>query len=365
MAGKITIKSLFQLNRKNLPKIYTPGVADESLAIYKNPEKVGALTAKSNMIAIVTDGSAVLGLGNLGPEAALPVMEGKSVLFKQLAGINAFPIILNTQKTHEIIATVKTISPSFSGINLEDISAPRCFEIEKKLSDQLDIPVFHDDQHGTAIAVLAGLINASKVSGVDIRKSKIVISGAGAAGIAIANLLLSYGARNIIVFDSKGALCNKRTAGLNIYKYEILKKTNPRNYCGRIENALKSAKIFIGVSVPGVLNREKVKLMEKKPIVFALSNPIPEIERKEAIAGGALIYASGRSDYPNQINNALVFPGIFLGALRSSKKKIDVSLKIKAAQKIAALVAKPRNDKIIPDILDRKVPEAVASAFVS
>jgi malate dehydrogenase (oxaloacetate-decarboxylating) len=361
--GKIEIKSKFKLTKHNLPVIYTPGVAELSREIAKNKKRVYDLTWKSNSVAIVSDGSAVLGLGNLGPEAAIPVMEGKAILFKELGGVDAVPIILSTQDTEEIIQIVKAIAPGFGGINLEDISAPRCFEIEKRLIKDLDIPVFHDDQHGTAIAVLAGLVNALKVVSKDIKKIKIIISGAGAAGIAISKLLLKYGAKNIITFDSRSSICRRCAYNKNDAKDELAKKTNLENFKGNLAEALIGSDVFIGVSAPKLLQSEDIAKMNKNAIVFAMSNPEPEISYKEAKNGGAAVIATGRSDFPNQINNALVFPGLFRGALDTRTKIISDKIKIKAALAIAGLVKSPKNDRIVPEVLDKKVVKAVANVF--
>lgn len=361
--SKIEIDSKFKLTRRNLSKIYTPGVAKLSEAIAKNKKRVYDLTWKKNNVAIVSDGSAVLGLGDLGPEAALPVMEGKAVLFKKLANIDAVPIVLATQNTEKIIETVKTIAPAFGGINLEDISAPRCFEIEKRLIEELDIPIFHDDQHGTAIAVLAGLINALKVVRKNIKTVRIVISGAGAAGTAITKLLTKYGAKNIIVFDSKGSLCCQCSRNIKGVKKEIACATNNNEYIKNLSKAIFGADVFIGVSAPNLLKADDIRKMNKKPIIFALSNPIPEISYKEAKKGGAAIAATGRSDSPNQINNALVFPGIFQGALNTQTRIISDKIKIEAACAIAGLVKNPISGKIVPEILDRRVTKTVADIF--
>jgi malate dehydrogenase (oxaloacetate-decarboxylating) len=363
--NKIEIRSCHKLTNKTLPVLYTPGVAEVSKVIAKNKKKVYDLTWKNNSVAIVSDGSAVLGLGNLGPEAALPVMEGKAVLFKELGGVDAVPIVLQTQDTEEIIKAVKYISPTFGGINLEDISAPRCFEIEERLIKELNIPVFHDDQHGTAIVVLAGLINALKVVRKDINKIKIAISGAGAAGIAITKLLLAYGAKNIILSDSKGAIFWGRKEGMNMAKKEISKVTNKRNYRGSLKDTLEDADVFIGVSASNILEAKDIKSMNKDAIVFAMSNPVPEIMPREAKKGGAKIVATGRSDFPNQINNVLVFPGIFRGALDTRTRFITDKIKIKAGEAIAGLVKKPKSDKIVPEALDKRVVRAVAGVFKS
>jgi len=361
--SKIEIRSKYKLTRYNLPIIYTPGVAELSQEIAKNKKRVYDLTWKKNSVAIVSDGSAVLGLGNLGPEAALPVMEGKSVLLKEMANIDAVPIILATQDTGGIIETVKNISPGFGGINLEDISAPRCFEIEKKLVEKLDIPVFHDDQHGTAIAVLAGLVNALKVVRKNIRNVRIVISGAGAAGTAVTKLLTRYGAKNIIVFDSQGSLCCNCKRSAEGAKKEIACATNNHEFIKDLGKALSGADVFIGVSAPNLLKSADIQTMNPGAIVFAMSNPEPEISYMEAKKGGAAVVATGRSDFPNQINNALVFPGIFRGALDTHTKIISDKIKIKAAEAIANLVKNPKSDRIVPEVLDRRVVKAVASVF--
>jgi len=362
---KIEIGSRHKLTKKSLPLIYTPGVAKLSQAIAKNKKRVYDLTWKKNSVAIITDGSAVLGLGNLGPEAALPVMEGKAVIFKELAGVDAVPIVLNTQDTGGIISVVKAIAPGFGGINLEDISAPRCFEIEKRLVGELDIPVFHDDQHGTAVAVLAGLINALKVVGKDMKGIRIVISGAGAAGVAITRLLLKYGAKNIIAFDSRSPICRRCAYNKNDAKDELAGRTNARNFKGTLAEALDGADVFIGVSAPNLLKAKDIRLMNEKAIVFAMSNPVPEISYTEAKYGGAAIVATGRSDFPNQINNALVFPGIFRGALDARTRIINDKTKIKTAEAIAGLVKNPKSDRIVPKVLDKRVVRAVAGVFSS
>jgi len=362
--SKIEIRSKFKLNKKNLPVIYTPGVAELSREIAKNKKKVYDLTWKGNSVAIVSDGSAVLGLGNLGSEAALPVMEGKAILFKEMGGVDAVPIVLATQDSEKIVEAVKAIAPGFGGINLEDISAPRCFEIEKRLIRDLDIPVFHDDQHGTAIAVLAGLINALKVVGKDIKKTKIIISGAGAAGIAISKLLLARGAKNIIIFDSRSPICRRCAYNKNDAKDELAKKTNLENFKGNLREAIEGADVFIGVSAPNLLKSGDVAKMREGSIVFAMSNPEPEISYKEAKKGGAAVVATGRSDFPNQINNALVFPGLFRGALDTRSRVITDKIKIKAALAIAGLVKNPKSDRIVPEVLDKKVAKAVAKVFL-
>lgn len=361
--GKIEVKSKFKLNKGNLPVLYTPGVADVCRAIAKNKKLSKIYTIRKNCVAVLSDGSAVLGLGNIGPEAGLPVMEGKALLFKELGGVDAFPIVLATQDTEEIIRIAKSLEPTFGGINLEDISAPRCFEIEERLKKEMDIPVFHDDQHGTAIVVLAGLINALKVVKKDVKKIRIVISGTGAAGTAIAKLLLKYGAKDIVMIDSQGIIFKERKGGLNGAKMEIAKLTNPRSLQGTVEDALVGADVFIGVSAPNILQHIHIAKMNKDAIVFAMSNPVPEIMPEEARKGGARVVATGRSDYPNQLNNVLAFPGIFRGALDNGVKKITDAHKLKAAQAIAGLIKSPKFDKIIPGALDPRVIKAVASVF--
>lgn len=356
--GKLSVNSKISLkSQSDLAMAYTPGVGRICTAIAQDPEKVYSLTIKHNTVAIVTDGSAVLGLGNLGPSGALPVMEGKAMLFKEFAGIDAFPICLATQDTEEIIQTVKNIAPVFGGVNLEDIAAPRCFEIERRLRQELDIPVFHDDQHGTAIVSLAALINALKLVKKSLSEVRIVINGAGAAGIAIARLLKKAGAESIWICDSKGILSHSRT-DLNEEKREFAVKAQ-----GSLAGALQGADIFLGVSVPGVLTPEMVKSMAKDPIVFAMANPIPEIQ-PEYIASDVAVIATGRSDYPNQINNVLAFPGVFRGALDCRASTITTTMYLEAAYAIASLVS-PTDlspEQIIPSVFDKRVANAVASA---
>ncbi len=362
--GKIStkIKTLIK-NKEDLSLVYTPGVAGPCEEIFKDKEKAYDLTMKGNTVAIVSDGSAVLGLGNIGAEAGLPVMEGKAVLFKKFGDLNAVPICLNTQKTEEIIQTIKIISPNFAAINLEDISAPRCFEIEEKLQD-LGIPVMHDDQHGTAIVVLAGLINSLKVVNKSFSDLKIVINGAGAAGMGILKLLLVKNSKEIIVCDSKGIISRKRKdIENNKYKKRIVELTNV-NEEGLLKDALKEADVFIGVSAPNVLKKEWLSLMKRDPIIFAMANPIPEIMPKDAYAGGAKIVATGRSDFPNQINNALAFPGLFNGAVRSRAKKISTKMKIKTAEIIADFIKKPNKNLIVPGILNKKIHQKIAAEII-
>ncbi len=360
--GKIDIVGKVPLaSRKDLNLAYTPGVAAVSLAIAKNKKKVFDYTIKSNTVAVITDGSAVLGLGNIGPEAALPVMEGKCLIFKNFGGITAWPIALATQDVDEIVRTVKNIAPLFGGINLEDISAPRCFEIEGRLRKILDIPVFHDDQHGSAIAVLAGLINALKVVKKDISRVRIVVSGAGAAGVATIKILLAYGAKNIVALDSRGAVYKGR-AHLDKSKKELARRTNKKRERGGLAEVIRGADVFIGVSKGNLLSKEMVREMAGDPIVFAMANPTPEIDPKLAKEAGAKIVATGRSDFPNQINNSLVFPGVFRGLLDARAKKITERMKIAAAEALAQLVKKPTEHNIIPGMFDKRVVRAVAEA---
>ena len=363
IGGKIEINSKKKLTKESLSVLYTPGVADVCRAIAKNKKLSFDYTIRKNTVAVISDGSAVLGLGNIGPEAGLPVMEGKALLFKELGGVDAIPIVLATQDTEEIIKIVKALAPTFGGINLEDISAPRCFEIEKRLKEELDIPVMHDDQHGTAIVVLAGLINALIVAKKDIKKVRIVISGAGAAGIAIMNLLMSYGVKYVVMVDSTGIIYEERPTGMNDFKVEIAKITNVQNLHGTLQDALTGADVFIGVSAPNLINHLDIAKMNKDAIVFAMSNPVPEIMPDEAKRGGALVVATGRSDYPNQINNVLAFPGIFRGALDTRTRKITETHKLKAAKAIASLIKKPTRDKIIVDALDKRAVKIVAAVF--
>lgn len=354
--GKITCKD-------DLSIAYTPGVAAVSKHLAKNPCDAKNYSIKGNMVAVVSDGSAVLGLGNIGPLGALPVMEGKALLFKEFAGVDAFPIVLATQDPQKIIDTVKAISPTFGGINLEDISAPRCFEIEERLKRELDIPVMHDDQHGTAIVILAALINSLKLSKKD-KTVKIVISGAGAAGIATTKLLHLYGFKNIIVLDSKGIISKKRK-DLNLEKVKLLEITNIENIDGSLPDAVLNRDVFIGVSAPNILTAEMVRSMSKNPIIFAMANPVPEIDPEIAKKAGAFIVGTGRSDFPNQINNVLAFPGIFRGALDHGVKAITDEMKIKAAEAIANYVKREELTclNILPSPLDRGIVKAVASAI--
>lgn len=361
LRGKISVISKAPLrNKKDLSLLYTPGVGAVSSYLASHKKETRNLTIKRNSVAVVSDGSAVLGLGNIGPEGALPVMEGKCVLFKEFAGIDAFPVVLATQDTDEIVETIKNIAPVFGGINLEDIAAPRCFEIEEQLEKILDIPFMHDDQHGTAIVVLAGLINAFKVVKKSIQKSRIVILGAGAAGIATAKLLQMVGAGEIIILDSKGII-NKERGDLNRYKKQLAQITNPGNISGGLAEAIQGVDAIVGVSKAGAIKPKHISAMAEKPVVFALANPVPEIMPQEAKEAGAFVVATGRSDFPNQINNVLGFPGIFRGALDRNIKKITPQIKLRAAQKLASLVEKPTPDSIIPSVFDKRVVKAVAS----
>lgn len=363
LGGKISLAPKAHLKtRTDWSTFYTPGVAAVSSHLATNPKDARAYTMKKNMVAVISDGSAVLGLGNIGPLGALPVMEGKCVIFKEMAGVDAFPIVLDTQDPEEIIRTVKAIAPTFGGINLEDIAAPNCFVIEERLKAELSIPVMHDDQHGTAVVVLAGLINAAKVVKKDIKKLKVVIVGAGAAGRAIALLLMKNGTSDVTLVDRSGVIDLDRK-GLSGYKKELARITNPRKTSGDMENAIKDSDVLIGVSGPGKIARAHVEMMAEQPIVFALANPIPEIMPEDALRAGATVVATGRSDFPNQINNSLVFPGIFRGALDRNVKAITDDMKLSAAKKLAALIKKPTADNVIPKIETAGIVKAVASAI--
>jgi malate dehydrogenase (oxaloacetate-decarboxylating) len=364
--GKLAISAKIKVrNKAELSVAYTPGIAEVSRTLAKDSSLANKLTLKSNSVAVISDGSAVLGLGNIGPYGALPVMEGKALLFKEFAGVDAYPICLHTQDTEEIIKTIKNISVGFGGINLEDISAPKCFEIEERLKKELDIPVMHDDQHGTAIVVLSALINALKITKKDKTKIKIVVNGAGSAAIAITKLLLSYGvtSQNIIMVDTKGVIHKSRN-DLNYYKKEIAKITNPNLKNGNLEDALTGADVFIGVSVANALKKEWVEIMAENPIVFAMANPSPEISLEDSKKTKIKVFGTGRSDYPNQINNVLVFPGIFRGALDSGAKQITTEMKLASAVAIANLVSKKelKSNIIIPSPFDKRVAKAVAKA---
>lgn len=362
--GKIeTVSKSPVKNREDLSLAYTPGVAEPCKVIAEDKEAAYTYTMKANTVAVVSDGSAVLGLGNIGPHAAMPVMEGKAVLFKEFGGVNAVPICLDTQDTEEIIKAVTYLAPTFGGINLEDISAPRCFEIEERLKATLDIPVFHDDQHGTAIVVLAGIINGLKVVGKQKEDCKVVVNGAGSAGVAITKLLLTYGFTNIVMCDTTGIISKNREK-LNWMKEKMAEITNPNNETGLLADAMKGADIFIGVSAPGVVSSEMVSSMNKDAILFALSNPVPEIMPDVAKAAGARIIGTGRSDFPNQVNNVVAFPGIFKGALEGRAPQITEDMKLAAAVAIASLVPEDElnEDNIMPEAFNPKVAEVVAEA---
>ena len=360
--GKIDIKCDMPLNnREDLAVAYTPGVAQPCLEIAKDPENAYKYTSKGHLVAIVTDGSAVLGLGNIGGMAGMPVMEGKAALFKRFGGVDGFPICLSTQNTEEIIAAVRAIAPTFGGINLEDISAPRCFEIEERLERELDIPVFHDDQHGTAIVVTAALINALKIVGKEMKDIKVALSGPGAAGTAIIKMLQHCGVKNIVACDSRGIIFRGRE-GLDAHKTLLAQTTNPENASGSLADAVRGADVFVGVSAPGILTAEMVKTMAEKPVIFAMANPVPEIGYEEALAAGAAVVGTGRSDFPNQINNVLAFPGIFRGALDCGAREINYDMKTAAAAAIAELVLPEQlsPEYIIHDPFDPRVAENVA-----
>jgi malate dehydrogenase (oxaloacetate-decarboxylating) len=362
LGGKIEVVSKMPLKtRADLSMAYTPGVARVCEAIHTDPEKVFTLTIKKNCVAIVTDGTAVLGLGDIGPAAAMPVMEGKAMLFKEFGGVDAFPICLSTKDPNEIVRTVKNIATAFGGINLEDISAPRCFEIEDRLKEELDIPVFHDDQHGTAVVVLAALINALKLVGKEISETKIVVNGVGAAGVACTKIVMAAGVKNIIGCDQNGALYHGRTERMNRVKEWYAQHTNPNDEQGTVHDVIKGADVFFGLSVPGVLGINDLKQMAARPIVFAMANPTPEIMPEDA-APYVAVMATGRSDYPNQINNVLCFPGIFRGALACRARTINEEMKLAAANAIANIItpAELHPEYIIPSVFDKRVAEAVA-----
>ena len=363
LGGKLEVRAKAPIKDKHdWSVIYTPGVARVCQEIAGDKKFAQVYTIKKNTVAVVTDGSAVLGLGNLGPEAALPVMEGKCALFKEFAGVDAFPICIETQDVEGIISTIKNIAPTFGGINLEDISAPRCFEIENRLKQELNIPVMHDDQHGTAVVVLAALINALKLKKLDKPRAKIVMNGAGAAGTAIAKLIVAEGYHQLIICDSKGAIYKERKK-LEPHKQELAKISNADDYRGDLAGALKGADVFIGVSTKDILSAEMVKEMNKEPVVFALANPKPEIDPKQAKDAGAFIVATGRSDFPNQINNVLAFPGIFRGALDNHVHQITQPMLVKAAENLAGCVKDLQPDHILPSPFEQGVVAAVASAI--
>ena len=363
LGGKIEVTSKMQLKTRNdLSMAYTPGVARICEAIHKDPEKVFNLTIKKNTVAVVSDGTAVLGLGDIGPAAAMPVMEGKCQLFKEFGGVDAFPICLDTKDPHEIVQTIKNIAVAFGGINLEDISAPRCFEIEERLKEELDIPVFHDDQHGTAVVVLAALINALKITGKRMEEIKLVVNGIGAAGVACSKIVMAAGVKNIIGCDTTGAIYEGRKENMNWVKDWYARNTNPKSEKGTIHDVIKGADVFFGLSAPGIIDETDLKNMAKDPIIFAMANPTPEIMPEDA-AGHVAVMATGRSDYPNQINNVLCFPGIFRGALNCRASRINEAMKLAAANAIADIIGPDElhPDYIIPSVFDRRVGEAVAA----
>jgi malate dehydrogenase (oxaloacetate-decarboxylating) len=362
LGGKIEIHNKIPIRtRDDLSMAYTPGVARVCLAIRDDRERAFSLTIKQNTVAVVTDGSAVLGLGNIGPEAALPVMEGKAMLFKEFAGVDAFPVCLATRDVDKIVETVKLMAPGFGGVNLEDIAAPRCFEIEARLRKELDIPVFHDDQHGTAVVVLAALLNALRIVRKDLRKVRVVVTGVGAAGTATIKILHASGVRDIIGVDEFGVIHPKRTQGMDFMKRWVAQSTNPRKVTGRLADAVKGADVFIGLSVPGILTVKDLKRMARDPIVFAMANPDPEIQPEEA-GKHARVMATGRSDYPNQINNVLCFPGFFRGLLDSRARTVNDEMKVAAANAIAACVSRGElsEEYIIPSVFNKNVAPAVA-----
>ena len=364
LQGKLeTVSKTPVRTREDLALVYTPGVAEPCKVIAKDPAAAYTYTMKANTVAVVSDGSAVLGLGNIGPKAAMPVMEGKAVLFKEFGGVNAVPICLDTQDTEEIIKAVTWLAPAFGGINLEDISAPRCFEIEERLKETLDIPVFHDDQHGTAIVVLAGIINALKVVGKKKEDCRVVVNGAGSAGVAITRLLITYGFSNIIMCDKSGILCDG-AEGLNWMQEKMVKRTNLAHETGSLADALKGADIFVGVSAPGIVTEEMVASMNSDAILFAMANPVPEIMPDLAKKAGARVVGTGRSEFPNQVNNVVAFPGIFRGALEGHAKQITDKMKLAAANAIAALVSDEElnENNIMPEAFDPRVADVVADA---
>ncbi|CAA7602416.1 malate dehydrogenase (oxaloacetate-decarboxylating) [Acididesulfobacillus acetoxydans] len=363
--GKISVESKVPVrDSRDLSLAYSPGVAEPCKEIAKNRDLISTYTNRANMVAVVSNGTAVLGLGDIGAYAAMPVMEGKAVLFKSFAGVDAFPICLDTKDVDKVVETVKLLAPTFGGINLEDISAPTCFEIERRLKAEMDIPVFHDDQHGTAVVVMAGLINSLKLVHKELKNVKVVTSGAGAAGTAIINLLMNMGVQNVIMCDSKGAIYEGRTSGMNKYKEEIARHTNREMVKGDLAEALKGADIFIGVSVANAVTQDMVKSMAKDPIIFAMANPNPEILPELANEAGAAVVGTGRSDYPNQVNNVTAFPGIFRGALDTEATGINEEMKIAAAYAIAGLVsdAELERDYVMPKAFDPRVGPTVAAA---
>ncbi|WP_067842944.1 NAD(P)-dependent malic enzyme [Amphibacillus sediminis] len=363
--GKLSVQAKVSVaNEEELSLAYSPGVAEPCLEIEKDKQNAYKYTMKSNMIGVVTDGSAVLGLGNIGAQAALPVMEGKAVLFKRFADVDAFPICLDTENVEQIIEAVKLMSPTFGGINLEDIAAPNCFIIEERLKRELDIPVFHDDQHGTAIVTLAGLVNALKLVDKDFASIKVVVNGAGAAGIAIVKLLAQFGVEDMILCDSKGAIYQGRSEGMNKMKEEIASMTNKTKQGGSLREVIRAADVFIGVSLGGLVDQDMIRSMNRDPIVFAMANPTPEILPEEAIKAGARVVGTGRSDYPNQVNNVLAFPGIFKGALRVRASDINEAMKVAAVKALASLIKEDElnSQYVIPNPFDQRVADVVSAA---
>ncbi|SHJ83178.1 malate dehydrogenase (oxaloacetate-decarboxylating) [Anaerobranca californiensis DSM 14826] len=363
--GKLAVVSKVELkDAKDLSLAYSPGVAEPCIEIHKDKEKVYDYTAKGNFVAVVSDGTAVLGLGDIGPEAAMPVMEGKAVLFKSFAGVDAFPICIDTKDVDKIVEVVRLLQPTFGGINLEDIAAPNCFEIEKRLKEICDIPIFHDDQHGTAIVTVAGLINALKIVGKRAEDVKVVVNGAGASAIAVTKLIMGLGVTNIIMCDSKGSLYEGRTEAMNPYKEEMARITNPQNLNVSLAEALVDTDVFIGLSIGNVVTEDMVKNMAKDPIIFAMANPIPEILPELAKKAGARVIGTGRSDYPNQVNNVLAFPGVFRGALDTRARDINEEMKVAASRAIASLITEDElnEEYVIPKPFDPRVAPAVAKA---
>ncbi|MDR4945086.1 NAD(P)-dependent malic enzyme [Neobacillus cucumis] len=366
--GKLEVKAKVEIkNANDLSLAYSPGVAEPCMEIYEDPNRVYEYTMKGNTIAVVSDGSAVLGLGNIGPEAAMPVMEGKAALFKNFANVDAFPICLNTQDAEEIIETVKRLEPTFGGVNLEDISAPRCFEIEERLKKETNIPIFHDDQHGTAIVTVAGLVNALKLVDKKMDEIKVVINGAGAAGVAIAQLLNRFGVYDVILCDTKGAIYENRKHGMNSFKEKLARQTNRNNAEGSLEEVIVGADVFVGVSVAGALTKEMILTMRRDAIIFAMANPVPEIMPDEAKAAGAKVIGTGRSDFPNQVNNVLAFPGIFRGALDVQATEINEEMKKAAVYAISSLISEEQlsEDYVIPNPFDDRVASEVAKAVAT
>ncbi len=366
--GKLTVQSKVPLrDAKDLSLAYSPGVAEPCIDIFEDESKVYDYTIKGNLVAVVSNGTAVLGLGNIGPKAAMPVMEGKALLFKSFADVDAFPLCLDTTDSDKIVETVKLLEPTFGGVNLEDIAAPQCFEIENRLRKICNIPVFHDDQHGTAIVTAAGLLNALKLANKNIEEICVVANGAGSAGVAIVKLLLSMGVKDVILCDTKGIIYEGRPNGMNSFKEEMARITNKEQKQGLLADALVGADVFVGVSAPGVLTKEMIRSMNADSIIFAMANPVPEIMPKEAIEAGALVVGTGRSDFPNQVNNVLAFPGIFRGALDVQAKEINEEMKLAAVQAIAGLIADEElhSDYVIPDPFDRRVAAHVAAAVAT